>query len=653
MNRQRLLAVILIAIMIPLSGCVSDGIDGAQGEQGPQGLPGINGTNGMDGIDGFDGINGTDGQDGMDGQNGINGKSAMISTFDVLPGIHCENGGIGILVGIDENGNGMLTSNEVQETTFVCNGIDGVDNSNSSVSGSTSNGLLNAVSKLGYLDGCPAGGKVMMFGLDNGDNGGIANNGLLESGEIDEQTTYCSTQRISRVTDIAPDALNSNPGGPIVNGYVGMQIVVDDTLYFSADDGIHGTELWAYDMTTDTTRMVADIYPGSNASYPGYWLVLEYEDVIYFDASDPTYGRELWAHNTVDGSTWLVANLNENQYGSNPGDDIEIVYGDTLYFSAFTIDYATEMWAHRPANNSTWLVEDIHHGSSSNPGWFMHFVYEDLLYFSARDMMNVHDLWAHNQSNGTTWKVASFGMAPWTNPGNYFEYLVGDVLYFDADNDLNGRELMAYNLQTNTHWVVEDIVPGQTSSNPGIHFSLLVDDIIYFDTDEQYLYAHSTSNHSTWMVHEFTGATPQNSVKPVVVGSEFFFKLEDGNANLELWVHNTENHSTWMVESFTAPPSTSTLDIGTIEVVNEILYFDAITEDYGRELWAYNPLDGSTWLIANIHKADAAAGTPDGSSWPGFSLSLVHNGYYFFSATDNAYGVELWKMWFEHTVTYD
>lgn len=650
MDQRRLLAIFLVVMMIPLSGCVSDGNDGEQGEQGPQGLPGTNGTDGADGIDGIDGTNGTDGQNGIDGQNGTHGKNAMISTFDVLSGIHCENGGIGILVGIDENGNGMLTSNEVQETKFVCNGVDG---SQDTTSGNSSSGLLSAVATLGHSDGCPAGGKVMMFGLDNGENGGIANNGLLESGEIDEQTTYCSTQRFTRVTDIALDALNGNPGGPIVNGYTGMQIVVGSTLYFSANDGIHGTELWAYDMTTDTTRMIADINSGADASYPGYWLVLEYDNVIYFDASDLSHGRELWAHDTVDGSTWLVANLNEDQYGSNPGDDIEIVYGDTIYFSAFTINYSTEMWAHRPANNSTWLVEDIHHGSSSNAGWFMHFVYNDLLYFTARDMANVHDLWAHNQSNGSTWKVASFGMAPWTNPGNYFEFLIGDVLYFDADNEINGRELMAYNLKTDTYWVVEDIVPGQTSSNPGIHISLLVGDTIYFDTEDQYLYAHSTSNHTTWVVHQFTSAMPQNSVKPVVIGSEFFFKLEDGTTHVELWAHNTENQSTWMVKRFAAPSSTTTLDIGTIESVNGILYFDATTEGYGRELWAHNPMDGSTWLVANIHQANSMTGTPDGNSSPGFSLSLVHNGYYFFSANDSEYGIELWKMWFEHTVSYE
>ena len=644
MDKGRILALFLAAMIIPLSGCISDGVDGERGDQGPQGPPGTNGTDGIDGIDGNHGVNGTDGENGIDGQDGIDGKNAMISTFDVLPGIHCENGGIGILVGVDENGNGMLTSNEVQETTFVCNGIDG---SHDATSGNSSSGLLSAVATLGHSDGCPAGGKVMMFGIDNGDSGGTASNGVLESGEIDEQTTYCSTQRISRVTDIAPDALFSNPGGN------GLQIVVGDTLYFSADDGIHGAELWAYDMTTDSTRIVADIYPGQNASFPGYWLVLVHEGVIYFDAADPSHGRELWAHNTVNDSTWLVANINDDDFSSNPGDDIEIVYGDTLYFSAFTFQYGTELWAHHPANNSTWLVEDIHHGSSSNPGWLMHFVYNDVLYFTARDMMNVHDLWAHNQTSGSTWKVASFGMAPWTHPGENFEFLIGDVLYFDADNELNGRELMAYNLKTDTHWVVTDIVPGMTSSNPGANMSILVDDTIYFDTDEQYLYAHSTTNHTTWIVHQFTNAAPQDSVKPVAIGSEFFYKIEEEGSHLELWAYNTKNHSSWMIKRFIPPTSTGTLDIGIIEDVNGILYFEATTGEYGRELWAYNPMDQSIWQVANINKANAGTDGPDGNSMPGFSLSLVHNGYYFFSATDGEYGNELWKMWFEHTITYE
>ena len=145
MNKQRFIVVLLVVLLLPLSGCASDGNDGVQGEQGLQGEQGIqgeNGTDGLDGLDGTNGLNGTDGQDGADGQAGMDGKNSLISTFDVAPGIQCENGGIGILIGLDENENGMLTSNEVYETTFVCNGEDGAS---TSIEGSSTLSLLHAV----------------------------------------------------------------------------------------------------------------------------------------------------------------------------------------------------------------------------------------------------------------------------------------------------------------------------------------------------------------------------------------------------------------------------------------------------------------------------------------------------------------------------
>ena len=66
MDRQRLVVIFLVGLLIPLAGCVSNGSDGAQGNQGEQGFPGINGTNG---IDGLDGVNGTDGLRNITFQN--------------------------------------------------------------------------------------------------------------------------------------------------------------------------------------------------------------------------------------------------------------------------------------------------------------------------------------------------------------------------------------------------------------------------------------------------------------------------------------------------------------------------------------------------------------------------------------------------------
>ena len=491
----------------------------------------------------------------------------------------------------------------------------------------------------------------MMYGLDNGDDGGTPANGHLEVGEIDDQTTYCSAQRVGLVDDTVPGENGSQP-----RSYQGMKLIVGDAMFYSADDGIHGPELWAYDLTTDETWMVSDIRAGENGSYPGYWLGVVHEDIIYFDAWTDTNGRELWAHHTVSGSTWMVANLqidNPSPAGSNPGDDIEIMYGNVLYFSAFTYQYATELWAYDTVTHMTWLVKDIHMGSSSNPGWYMHLIYDDVLYFTARDMGNVHDLWAHNQSNGTTWKVAAFGTDPNTHPGQYMHHVVGDTLYFDAKVGGFGRELMAYNFQNGTSWLAAELEPGSASSNPGMHMSYVVGDQLIFDSADGHLWMHDTSNGSTWMITNFGGGNPGENFTEALVGDLLFFQANDGYSGSELWAYNTTNGAVWMVIDLEDGYGGSSPGTNMVVVLNDILYFDATTYDSGRELWAHDPYDGSTWLIVDISKGNSSHTGPDLDSNPGSLFWMEHGGQLFFSAHDEIHGTELWKMWLEHAVFYE
>src|SRR3954452_17462882 len=56
------------------------------------------------------------------------------------------------------------------------------------------------------------------------------------------------------------------------------------TRYFTADDGVHGTELFATDGTAAGTRLVKDINPGRDSSSLLYLTTLD--GVMYFSADD-------------------------------------------------------------------------------------------------------------------------------------------------------------------------------------------------------------------------------------------------------------------------------------------------------------------------------------------------------------------------------
>lgn len=88
------------------------------------------------------------------------------------------------------------------------------------------------------LQACSSGGRVIKQGLDNGDGSGTAQNGILEAGEVDYTTTYCSNFVLTRMADI-----NSGNGSSYPGEYSGVT-VMGTRLYFDADDGSSGRELW-------------------------------------------------------------------------------------------------------------------------------------------------------------------------------------------------------------------------------------------------------------------------------------------------------------------------------------------------------------------------------------------------------------------------
>jgi len=103
--------------------------NGAQGPEGPQGPAGVNGTN---------------------GQDGSNGLNALVSMTPELSGSNCGSGGTRIDVGGDDNSNGGLETNEIDQTQYVCDG------------GSSNKTMLTSISLPPANMGCDAGGRGVL-----------------------------------------------------------------------------------------------------------------------------------------------------------------------------------------------------------------------------------------------------------------------------------------------------------------------------------------------------------------------------------------------------------------------------------------------------------------------------------------------------------
>jgi ELWxxDGT repeat protein len=173
--------------------------------------------------------------------------------------------------------------------------------------------------------------------------------------------------------------ISINPGGSSNPSWL---TYVNGTLFFAADDGTNGVELWSWDGTSAT--LVADINPGGSSN-PS-WLTYV-NGTLFFAADDGTNGVELWSWDGT--SATLVADINPG--GSSNPSWLTNVNG-TLFFAA---DDGTDVELWSWYGGSAALVTDINPGGSSNPTWLTNV--NGTLFFAADDGTTGVELWATDE----------------------------------------------------------------------------------------------------------------------------------------------------------------------------------------------------------------------------------------------------------------
>ena len=157
--------------------------------------------------------------------------------------------------------------------------------------------------------------------------------------------------------------INSGSG----DSYPSSITAVGNTLYFFASDGTTGNDLWRSDGTTFGTIGIKDINSGNLSSAPLLTrdrIISNIGNTIYFQADDGTNGTELWKSDGTSSGTVMVKDINSGSSRSYL--EHLTAVGNTLYFSADDGTYGCELWKSNGTANGTMLIQDMNRGTSSS-----------------------------------------------------------------------------------------------------------------------------------------------------------------------------------------------------------------------------------------------------------------------------------------------
>lgn len=407
----------------------------------------------------------------------------------------------------------------------------------------------------------------------------------------------------------------------VIQQHSAIEVVsVNGTVYFAANNGGAGRELFKYDGSTTT---LIDLNP-SGDSNPLYLTAIGSD--LYFSADNGSDGRELWKY---DGATATQIDIVEGSVGSSP--ERLVAYGSELVFFAEDGVNGRELW--KCTGTSAELIQDIRSGSigsngSDNPYFENH---DGKLYFSANDGVGV-ELFEYDGS--TTTKIDVNGTSGGTSPRYLTSF--GSNLYFAASITSTGNELYQYDGSVPS--LVTDIQVGTGSSIPNPSTKdqkfKVVNGNMYFQandgTNGSELYKYNGTTLTRIDVNPNSGDLSGNGYIDFIgsMGNSIYFQGYGGSAfGSELWKYDGTTLTQIEIRSGSDGSA-----VRHMTEINGELYFTAYYGDDTNDwhLWKYTGTNASVVNLTGItHYSDP------------YYFTKVGNRIYF-SADDGIHGSELW-----------
>jgi ELWxxDGT repeat protein len=515
-----------------------------------------------------------------------------------------------------------------------------------------------------------------------------------------------STAGTHMVKDINSVTLDSNPSNILTIGNV---------TYFSADDG-NGTGLWKTDGTAVGTQLVKTIFNSPTFPFPigidaipffssgSIGTFVNFQGKLYFTANDGVHGSQLWTSDGTGAGTVMVTDFNSGNGNGGAAGAMPIfwgwptlgnltVVGQHLYFTRNTGNGHTELWESDGSRAGAILVRNFQLSQSFpiplaqttgaqaalvpyfGPSAVSNLTdVNGVLFFVADDGTHGSELWTSDGTPAGTVLVKDINPSttpPWnpggqpipngSDPSNLT--VLNGKLYFFADDGVHGRELWVSDGNTAGTNMVEDIDPGSAGAfgyNGGNGFTqpemIASNGELFFNADDgvhgQQLWKSDGTAAGTHMVADITanapgGGTPMGaSIQGLTeFQGEVFFNANDGLNGSQLWKSDGAAAGTQLLTNINSPPvSGSNLPAGIdpqdLFVFNGKLYFTANDGLHGQQLWASDGAANGTGMVQDLNPNGSAF-----SPWPGSAgFTAGPNGLLLFTANDGRHGVELWKL---------
>ena len=432
-----------------------------------------------------------------------------------------------------------------------------------------------------------------------------------------------------------------NPGSPSsLNRFL---LTNNNALFFDANNGVTGSELWKSDGTNAGTTIVKDIFSGSGSSLYTNTIPVSNNGILYFSADNGTNGYELWKSDGTSNGTVMVKDINSiANFTSDPRELTNI--NGIIYFNATDGINGYELYKSNGTATGTVMVKDIDPGSpgtnasSGDPMGLINM--NDVLFFRANDPVFGSELW---KSDGTT---AGTVMVKNINSNNsvlsgssvpQFLTNVNGTLFFGADNGINGFELWKSDGTDAGTVMVKEIFPGNSSQ---FGYSSFINNLTNVNGTLFFSAADSLNNNELWKsdgtaagtvkvkeINSTNGSSPNGLTN---INGTLYFSANDGINGIELWKSDGTESGTLMIKNLN--PGALSSEPNSFTNINGTVYFTA-NDGNGPELFK---TDGTA-----IGTTDFNISTPTSG---GLTRLNQLNGNLFFIHVTQLYGRELWGL---------